>query len=192
MLAHPKPPTAPERFKGVPLKFFFKFMRSGYVWLFILLVLMIAAGQALNVFSIWWIGSARVTYPQMNISAIIGVYVGAVCGYGLLSFICGLLITCMSIISTESLASRIISNVGKADLSWVDKQNKLFMTIILSRDNEEMYTVYNYYQAIFSNFFFFLGILILNGISNGLFFILGFAVLLINWLAVVLYIQAER
>jgi hypothetical protein len=52
--------------------------------------------------------------------------------------------------------------------------------------------VYNLYQSLLSNLFFYLGILILNGINSGLFFILGFGVLIINYLAVVLYIQAER
>lgn len=66
------------------------------------------------------------------------------------------------------------------------------MTIILSRDNEEMYTLYNYYQSALNNLLFYLGTLILNGISSGLFFILGFSVLIINGLAVLLYIRAER
>ena len=52
--------------------------------------------------------------------------------------------------------------------------------------------MYNLYQSLLSNLFFYLGILILNGINSGLFFILGFGVLIINYLAVVLYIQAER
>jgi hypothetical protein len=96
-------------------------------------VLMLAIGQALNVFSVWWIGNAKAKYSHMTIPAIIGVYVGLVCGFGILSFLCCLLITYMSMVNTESLANRVISNVGKADLSWVEKQNKIFMTIILSR-----------------------------------------------------------
>jgi ABC-type multidrug transport system fused ATPase/permease subunit len=52
--------------------------------------------------------------------------------------------------------------------------------------------IYNQYQSIFSNLFFYIGTLILNGIDSGLFFVLGGTVLLINWLAVVLYLRAER
>lgn len=66
------------------------------------------------------------------------------------------------------------------------------MTIILGRDNEEVFTVYSYYQAFFNNFFFFIGILIVNGIHNGYFFIIGAGVLIINWLAVCLYLRSER
>jgi hypothetical protein len=55
-----------------------------------------------------------------------------------------------------------------------------------------VYTVYAIYQAIFSNLFFYIGILVLNGISSGYFLILGIGVMLINFLFVKLYIQAER
>jgi hypothetical protein len=52
--------------------------------------------------------------------------------------------------------------------------------------------IYDLYQSIFSNVFFYIGTLILNGIDNGLFFVLGGSVLLVNWLAVILYVRAER
>jgi hypothetical protein len=55
-----------------------------------------------------------------------------------------------------------------------------------------MFTIYNYYQSILSNLFFYIGTLILNGLDNGFFYVLGGVVILINWLAVVLYIKTER
>jgi hypothetical protein len=55
-----------------------------------------------------------------------------------------------------------------------------------------MFTIYNLYISVFSNSFFYLGTLILNGVSDGLFFILGGVVILVNWMAVVSYVRTER
>ena len=96
-----------ERHEGVPLHYFGFFIKAGHITLFILLgntrineVLMVACGQGLNVFSVWWIGSAKSKLPHLSSHAVVGVYVGLVCGYGLLSFLGCLLITYMSIRTT--------------------------------------------------------------------------------------------
>jgi hypothetical protein len=81
-------------------------------------VLCIGIGQGLNVFSVWWIGSTQTKLVGLSSGAIVGVYVALVAGYGILSFVGCLLLICMSMVSTESLASRIIKNVELVDLSW--------------------------------------------------------------------------
>jgi apolipoprotein N-acyltransferase len=81
-------------------------------------VLCLAIGQGLNVFSVWWIGSAQGKLVTLTSGTIVGVYVALVTGYGLLSFIGCLIITYLSMISTESLASRIVKNIESVDLSW--------------------------------------------------------------------------
>jgi hypothetical protein len=81
-------------------------------------VLCIAIGQGLNVFSIWWIGSAQNILIYYSNGTILGVYVALVAGYGIMSFVGCLLVICVSMISTESLATRITKNIETADLSW--------------------------------------------------------------------------
>jgi len=77
----------------------------------------------------------------MDTHTIIGVYVGLVCGYGLILFLDCLLVIYMSMVCTEALATRIINQVGVADLSWVEKQNKIFMAIILSRVHQFLFRI---------------------------------------------------
>jgi hypothetical protein len=81
-------------------------------------VLCLAIGQGLNVFSVWWIGSAKTKLASLSTGAVVGIYVGLVVGYGALSFIAGLLSICMAIIATESLGERITKNIERVDLSW--------------------------------------------------------------------------
>lgn len=55
-----------------------------------------------------------------------------------------------------------------------------------------MFIINNLMVSSSSNFLYYLGAIIISGIDSGYFFVLGGCVLLLNFLAMVLYLQAER
>lgn len=114
MAAHGSSPGKAKRWEGVPLRHFGFFIKAGQIKLFILFgtvelnsVILIAVGQSLNLLSVWWIGSARETFPHLSNDLIVGIYVVLVCGYGFLSLSGCILITSMSISATEKVATSI-------------------------------------------------------------------------------------
>jgi hypothetical protein len=86
------PPVAP--------KMYWKFIRLAPMWYYIGIFGLVAVGQGLNVFSIWWIGRARDPTWNLGTGAIIGIYVVLVCTYGLLLFLAGALVCFASLIGT--------------------------------------------------------------------------------------------
>jgi hypothetical protein len=78
-----------------------------------------AIGQGLNVFSVWWIGSAKTKLASLSTGSVVGVYIGLVIGYGALTFIGCMLIICMALTSTKKLGNHIIKNIERVDLTWI-------------------------------------------------------------------------
>lgn len=82
---------------------------------------------------------------------------------------------------------------------WVEKQNKMFFVDVITKvisstiqDNEDMFTLNSLFINVINNCLFYIGTLILSGYSDGYFFILGGVVILVNGIALFLYMRAER
>lgn len=76
-------------------------------------------GQAMNIFSVWWIGKARKDFPHLSVGQVIGIYMGLVLGYGVTLLISGLIAPFISVSNTETLANDIVEPYERADPSWV-------------------------------------------------------------------------
>lgn len=72
----------------------------------------------MNVFSVWWIGHAKVQFKTLSSAAIIGIYIGIVLGYGVTLLIIGLLVSIQSVLNTENLAKQITGRFERVSLGW--------------------------------------------------------------------------
>jgi hypothetical protein len=91
--------------------------------------------QGMNVFSLWWIGAARNPIYKLSNSAIIGIYIGLVLGYGVLLLISTIMLPYVSLRVTEVLSEEIVGSFATVDLTWIERQNKAFSANMMGRVN---------------------------------------------------------
>jgi hypothetical protein len=96
-------PNKVSRPKGVPIKYYWKFLRSGNIFFYLLackythyLVILTITAQTINVLSLWWIGAARSKYTNLSNRTVVAVYTGLLMGYGLLLFIGSIILPFLS------------------------------------------------------------------------------------------------
>jgi hypothetical protein len=104
-------PIKPTRPKGVSISIYWKFMRTGSIFIYLLickdfanLVILTVVAQGAYVLSLWWIGAARSTISNLSNGAIVGIYIGLVMGYGLLLLI--------STVLLPFLSKRVVDVIG--------------------------------------------------------------------------------
>lgn len=113
-----------------------------------------------------------------------------VCMYGLLLFIAGALVSLVSLRGTEEFNKKIMDNVKKSDVEWVNKQNKLFMVSIVANDNDAIFALNSLMMGIWNMFLFYIGTVIMGGYTDGYCFLLGGIVAIVNVIALFLYMRA--
>lgn len=68
---------------------------------------MLAVGQGMNIFSMWWIGHAKTSFKTMSSAGVIGIYIGLVLGYGVILLIVGIIMPFQSLLNTENIAKTV-------------------------------------------------------------------------------------
>ena len=124
------------------------------------------------------------------------VYIGLICGFGLLFAVTGFLVPIASNLMSESISSRLVRSMALTNFKWFEQSSSLKIagklnrvTPILIQDFEEIFHLNNLVQTLWRMLIIFLSTIGLVGYRSPFFFLLAIFVIAVNVLILVLFLQ---